>query len=70
MGWIGSNLFDDDTCPSGHIVQGLGCHIYVDTTTKVISGLFKCEKNNVTSDLVKCELLTTVRRIYVWIGFV
>ena len=47
---------------------GLGCHIYIFTTTKVISGLFKCETTEVTSDLVKCEILTTVGRIYVWIG--
>ena len=63
MGWIGSLLFDDYTCPSGHIGLGLGCHIYVDTTTKVMSGLFKCETAKETSDLIQCELLTTVGRI-------
>ena len=69
MGWIGSHLFDDYTCPSVHIGLGLGCHIYVDTTTKVMSGLFKCETTKETSDLIQCELLTRVGRIDVWIGF-
>ena len=68
MDWIGSNLIDDDTCPSVHIGLGLGCHIYADTTSKVISGLYKCEKNMVTSDLIICELLTRVGRIDVRIG--
>ena len=67
MDWIGSNLIDDDTCPSVHIGLGLGCHIYADTTSKVISGLYKRE-NKVTSDLIIFELLTRVGRIDVRIG--
>ena len=67
MGWIGSHMFDDYICPTGHIGLGLWCHIYVDTTTKVISCLFKCETTKVTIDPVKCELLTRVGRIDVWI---
>ena len=88
MGWIGSHLFDDytcpsghiglglgchiyvddATCPSGHIELGLGCHIYIDTTTQVIRGKLKCKTTEVINDLVKCEQLTMVQRIYVWIG--
>ena len=68
MGWIGSNLFDDDTCPSRHVGLLLGCHIYVDSTTKVISVLLKCETTQLVSDLLKYELLTTVERIKVWFG--
>ena len=40
----GLDLFNNDTCPSGHIRFGLRCHIYVDATEKVISDLVKCEK--------------------------
>ena len=65
---IGSNLFDTDTCPSGYIGLGLGCYIYVDTTTKVISGLLKCETTMLINGLVKCELLAIVGRIDVWVG--
>ena len=43
--WVGlDRICLTITRPSGHIGLGLGCHIYVDTTTKVISGLYKCEK--------------------------
>ena len=63
MDWIGSNLIDDATCPSGHIGLGLRCHIYVDTTTNVISGLLKCETTKLINDLIKCEVLTLVGRI-------
>ena len=44
MEWIGSDLFNDDTCHSGHIELELRCHIYVDATAKIISDLVKCEK--------------------------
>ena len=54
MDWIGSNLFDDATRPSGHIGLGLGCHMYVDTTSKVIRGILKCETTEVINGLVKC----------------
>ena len=50
-------MFNNDTYSSGHIQLGLGCHVYVDAKSKVIS------------DLIKCELLTTVGRIDAWIGF-
>ena len=61
-------MFNDDTYPSGHIGVGLGCHIYVDTTTKVIRGIHKCETTEVINDQIKCERLTIVRRIDVWAG--
>ena len=36
-------MFNDYTCPSGHIGFWLRCHIYVDATAKVLSDLVKCE---------------------------
>ena len=68
MDWIGLNLIDDATCPSGHIELGLGCHMYIDNTDKVIRGILNCETYEVINGLFKCLLLTMVRRIDVWVG--
>ena len=68
MDWIGLNLIDDATCPSGHIELGLGCHMYIDNTNKVIRGILNCETTEVIDGLVRCLLLTMVRRIDVWVG--
>ena len=39
---------------------GLGCHIYVHTITKVIGELLKRKTTQLSSDLIKCELLGTL----------